>query len=414
LSITDDVSDCIYPNNDVNFTVSYAANQDINDVNLAVELSPYLTFNYCTGSGVYNPSNRTVTWSLGDRTIGEFNGLPVPDYNSYTINCTVNFNAPEGWYIRTAAKLYSGQDLAEDAYVDTGICCSHDTLYVDDDAVPGGDGYSWDTALNNLQTALAVAGGSSCIDKILVAAGTYCPTTSTDPEPWGKTFQLIDGVDIYGGFKSCEETPDPNLRNLADASYASILTGDKNNDGYGDVSVVVTAADCKIDGFTIRKAANHGISCDEAATSISNCVFTNNAASGIYSDEANINVFNSFFKNNGYGIDSKNTALEVVQCTILNSSSSGLVITGQNTNSITNITDCIIGGNGDYGIYAGSASIAIRNCDVNDNDSDGIYFTPHRGLVERCEIYRNANNGIQIASASDANIINNKGISKNS
>lgn len=46
LSITDDVSDCIYPNNDVNFTVSYAANQDINDVNLAVELSPYLILKF--------------------------------------------------------------------------------------------------------------------------------------------------------------------------------------------------------------------------------------------------------------------------------------------------------------------------------------------------------------------------------
>jgi hypothetical protein len=84
LSLTDDVAYCVYTNNDVNFTVSYAANQDINDVNLVVSLSPFVQLNYFTGGGYFDHINRTITWNLGDRTIGDFNGLPIPDSNTYT------------------------------------------------------------------------------------------------------------------------------------------------------------------------------------------------------------------------------------------------------------------------------------------------------------------------------------------
>jgi hypothetical protein len=400
LSLTDDVAYCVYPNNDVNFTVSYAANQDINDVNLVVSLSPFVQLNYFTGGGYFDHINRTITWNLGDRTIGDFNGLPIPDSNTYTINCTVNPDAPEGWYMQSYARLYAGQDLAEADTENTRVCCLHDALYVDDDAADGGDGYSWDTALNNLQAALAIADGSSCIEKIFVAAGTYCPTTPTDPDTWNKTFQLIDRVDIYGGFIGCET--EPNQRNLADTSLASILTGDLNNDGGRDVYNVVTAADCKIDGFTIEKSAGRGIYCDETETSISNCVFKN-TDTGIRAKDATVNVFNSFMQSNSYGIESSNTALEVVQCTILGNSSVGI----KADDAVVLIADSVIGGSS-TGIHTGNTtSITIRNCDVNDNGSYGINLLCNNASIERCEIYRNTNAGIQVNSGTSANIINN-------
>ena len=47
-------------------------------------------------------------------------------------------------------------------------------LYVDDDALPGGDGLSWATAFNDLTDALFAADPSVC--EIWVAAGVYTPT----------------------------------------------------------------------------------------------------------------------------------------------------------------------------------------------------------------------------------------------
>jgi len=96
LSITDDVSECDYPNNDVNYALTYAANEDVNDVNLVVELSQYVTFNYCTGGGDYNEPNHTVTWNLGDRRTSEFGGFTIPDTNTYTINVTIMPDTQQG------------------------------------------------------------------------------------------------------------------------------------------------------------------------------------------------------------------------------------------------------------------------------------------------------------------------------
>ena len=48
------------------------------------------------------------------------------------------------------------------------------TIYVDDDALTGGDGASWDTAYRFLQDGLAAAPGGG-ISEIHIAQGTYKP-----------------------------------------------------------------------------------------------------------------------------------------------------------------------------------------------------------------------------------------------
>lgn len=82
-----------------------------------------------------------------------------------------------------------------------------DVVYVDDAAGSGGNGASWLTAFNNLQSALNVAETG---DQIWVADGVYFPTAALDPnEPRTETFSLISGVAIYGGFRGRDEL-DPN------------------------------------------------------------------------------------------------------------------------------------------------------------------------------------------------------------
>src|SRR5262249_2936462 len=66
-------------------------------------------------------------------------------------------------------------------------------IYVNASAAPGGDGATWLTAYNDLQTALASQQG--CRRFIWVAAGTYSPGTNSDA-----TYSVPSGTAIYGGF----------------------------------------------------------------------------------------------------------------------------------------------------------------------------------------------------------------------
>ncbi|MGB2807454.1 MAG: right-handed parallel beta-helix repeat-containing protein [Sedimentisphaerales bacterium] len=103
------------------------------------------------------------------------------------------------------------------------------TIYVDDDAAGANDGSSWADAFNYLQDALATAYSG---DEIRVAQGIYTPdSNSTDPNGSGDreaTFQLINGVNLKGGYAGVGES-DPNDRDIE--LYETSLSGDlEDND----------------------------------------------------------------------------------------------------------------------------------------------------------------------------------------
>jgi len=158
-----------------------------------------------------------------------------------------------------------------------------DVLFVDDDAPPGGDGLSWDTAYTFLRDAInhaAASGGA--VDEIRVAQGTYRPDQFTPPDPdstccwvhggvacdtpecedavcaavpsccdtswdetcvlWAElfcgdlceeepipppTFHLLSGVALRGGFAGLG-APDPDARDID--AYPSVLFGDLDGD----------------------------------------------------------------------------------------------------------------------------------------------------------------------------------------
>ena len=101
------------------------------------------------------------------------------------------------------------------------ITSSAKTIYVKSSAPPSGSGTSWSDAYDSLQDALDTA--DPC-DQIWVAAGTYIPTARIDPcDPRTATFQMINGVAIYGGFPS---SGNPNFSDRNPNTYLSILSGD--------------------------------------------------------------------------------------------------------------------------------------------------------------------------------------------
>jgi hypothetical protein len=138
------------------------------------------------------------------------------------------------------------------AFVAPARAATGPVCYVKADASGANNGNSWTDAYKDLQTAL---GDANCTE-IWAAAGTYKPTSGTDRTA---TFQLINGVALYGGFAGTETAR--SQRNPA--VNVTILSGDLNgNDGpnfanYSDNSYHViighyTDASTILDGFTVR------------------------------------------------------------------------------------------------------------------------------------------------------------------
>jgi predicted outer membrane repeat protein len=102
-------------------------------------------------------------------------------------------------------------------------------LHVDSSAPAGGDGYAWQTCLNDLQAALDIASiPQNEITEIRLAKGMYIPTARIDEQdPRSVTFQLRSGLAIRGGFAGWD-APDPDARDVS--KFVSVLSGDLNGD----------------------------------------------------------------------------------------------------------------------------------------------------------------------------------------
>jgi hypothetical protein len=131
-------------------------------------------------------------------------------------------------------------------------------IYVNRIATGNNDGTSWEDAYNDLQDALARPPVSG--DEIWVAAATVCYNCGSD---YYSTFQLVDGVDLYGGFPN---TGNPTWQDRDWENNATCLGGS------GTAAFIVTATNVgqsTIDGFQILHG-EHGIYCDHSSLTISN------------------------------------------------------------------------------------------------------------------------------------------------
>ncbi|MCG8405064.1 MAG: hypothetical protein MI923_07705 [Phycisphaerales bacterium] len=163
-------------------------------------------------------------------------------------------------------------------------------LYVDKNAAGANVGTSWPHAFHELRDAIDAAANRPGVAEIWVAQGTYTPAPPNGDR--SASFELIKGVDTYGGFIGGETS-----REYRDhTKNSTILSGDLNGDDGPDFvnntenSVhVVMARDfgnvAILDGFTITGGnaqsiadgnEGGGLYSSAASPRIANCVFREN------------------------------------------------------------------------------------------------------------------------------------------
>ncbi|MBA4147546.1 MAG: right-handed parallel beta-helix repeat-containing protein [Verrucomicrobia bacterium] len=248
-------------------------------------------------------------------------------------------------------------------------------IFVNATAPPDGDGENWATAYNSLSTALDAA--SLCRPEIWVAAGTYLPTTGTDPL---ESFDIRNGVRVYGGFSGNET--DLNQRNPQ--TNTVILSGDIGAPGDpSDNSHYVVLIDglanpvgrsTLLDGVTVREARTGGIQVFHASPTIRSCVVQSNHGFGLgITGGGPLIERSSFLRNNGKGGAS---VTDAVGAAFLNCRFSG--------NTATNF-----GG----GLNFANSSVALTNCLVSGNTAQsgaGVGSVGGSGSMVNCTIVGNA------------------------
>ena len=156
---------------------------------------------------------------------------------------------------------------------------------------PGSNGNcnSWADACE-LQTAIYNAGSG---DQIWVASGTYKPTITNDRT---KTFHLVNGVAIYGGFPAAGGTWSERnwAANVTTLSGEIALQESINDNSYHVVSSTGADGTAVLDGFTISGGNANGGALDNSggglynsggSPTLKNLIFSANAATfggGIY------------------------------------------------------------------------------------------------------------------------------------
>ena len=210
-------------------------------------------------------------------------------------------------------------------------------------------------------------------DEIWAAAGTYKPTTNLTDR--SATFQLIDGVAVYGGFAGTEIARiqrDP-------AANPTILSGDLKGDDVGfsnnseNVYHVVTGATgATLDGFTVTGGNADGS-------------YPNDSGGGMYNDVSNPTLANVTFARNaainyGGGMYNHSTSSTLTNIGFSNNSANfgGGMYNSSSLPTLTNVafsSNLATGSGG--GMYNWSASsLVLTNATFNGNSASyggGIY-----------------------------------------
>lgn len=278
--------------------------------------------------------------------------------------------------------------------VDMGAYEFSNAIYVDVDATGNDDGSSWADAFDTLQEGLTEADDAGVNDsEIWVAEGTYKPSKKSDPNVTrSATFQLINHIELYGGFDGTETSRDSrDIVNNVTTLSGDIGTADVNTDNCYHV-VTGTGIDDHntiIDGFTITAGNSNGSPilyhwgggiCNRAGNpKVANCTLTGNFGThgaAMMASNGNLITDCVFSDNRATGSGGALYALgATIDDCVFTNNSSGTFGGGIFNTSGSTITNCVFADNsadsgGGLYIIDITGSSSIINCTFNGNDAN--------------------------------------------
>jgi len=274
------------------------------------------------------------------------------------------------------------------------VSYSHAQVYVDHTAGGANDGTSWANAYTDLRVAI----NNTAADQILVAMGTYRPTTTATRNIY---FYLRNGVEILGGYPNGGGARDmvANITILSgDIGVVAVSTDNSYHVVYNNGGGVNATA--ILDGFTIQDAyANGGgaqndgggIYFRNCSPTVRNCIIQNNYAAdeggGIYLRDGtpafnNCTIDNNSANDDAGGVYILNNAPTFSGGAITNNSSVddyGGVYISNGTASFANVTiSSNIAGDEAGGVCVNNGSPVFNTCIVDANssadDGAGVYI----------------------------------------
>lgn len=328
--------------------------------------------------------------------------------------------------------LGTGVDMGAYEFLISDDDCA-DVIYVKEDAEGKNNGKSWKNAFTDLQDALGRA--KFCPEKveIWVAAGVYRPTKGTDPDI---AFQLLEDVEVYGGFIGNEKERDERdwVNNRTNLS-GDIATNELEDNSWH----VVRALNCEntavLDGFTIRRGYAGGEGYErhgagilvlnsqpqfEANPLIINCRFIKNIApdgdgAALYNDKGSPIIENCFFSQNearGDGgailTEGPDSHPKIIKCIFQNNlarkEEGGAVFSFSPTILVDNSIFAQNEGNKGGGMYTGSKSVPtiinstfFRNTTRTSDQGSGLNMRGNGKVVNT--IFWDNNGGDPIAAS---------------
>ena len=271
-------------------------------------------------------------------------------------------------------------------------------IHVKKDATGAADGTSWDDAYTTLFDALQNAEHS---DDIWVAAGSYSPALAAIQD---LSFELINGVRLYGGFRGTEIGLFQRL-----SGHETILSGDVNldgdtsNDTYQVLTAIGVGDGALLDGFTIERGRAREI-------------LGPNSGGGIYLEDSDLTVRNCIFRENNSSF--AGGAVHVLRgaplfdaCLFVdnNSSSGGAVYDDFSSATYAN---CEFRGNqatilGGALYLHDSSNVEVTNCSIAFNEGvlgGGGFYSDSSQTISRVYMRNNLiwNNESNVDSASDS------------
>ncbi|MFN8345092.1 MAG: choice-of-anchor Q domain-containing protein [Spirosomataceae bacterium] len=290
----------------------------------------------------------------------------------------------------TLYKVACNNGVIQSGFTDVTVTVSPVRLYVNASATGANTGLRWTDAFTDLQSALSVARANpSCVTQIWVAAGTYKPNAdlsgNTSPaDARTKTFVMVNGVAIYGGFSGMGTETELSQRNWR--SNPTILSGNIGDTGidtdnsYRVINNNFTSGSplgntAILDGFIVEKGyANGSFPLNlgagmwnaYASPTVRNCIFRNNTAAsgaGIFNDNSETNVTNCLFTGNSCSVEGAalsngggTASAKAINCTFYGNTGGNSTI--RNEVNATAISNCILWGNA-TGVLGGTVSYSI-------------------------------------------------------